>query len=74
MTATELNQRKVVKQEVVETRKDDNSESKKTYDALASGFKLKTDSKLAAGEYEVTITIKDSFGNTGSWMEKLTVK
>ncbi|TNE46434.1 MAG: hypothetical protein EP343_22765 [Deltaproteobacteria bacterium] len=74
VTATELNQRKVVKQEVVENRKDDGAETKKTYDALASGFKLKTDSKLAAGEYDVTITIKDSFGNTGSWTKKMTVK
>lgn len=72
--ATELNQRKAVAQEVVENRKDDGKESKKTYNALASGFKLKTKQKLAAGEYDVTIAIKDSFGNTGSWTKKMTVK
>lgn len=72
--ATTLDQYKVVKQEVVESRDDKGNESKRSVDALASGFQLALPQKLAAGEYDVTLSIKDVHGNTGTWSNKLTVK
>lgn len=72
--ATQLNQFQVTKQDVVESRDDKGNESKRAIDALASGFQLPLPQKLTAGTYDVTLSIKDIHGNTGSWSQKLTVK
>ena len=54
-------------QHIAIARDENGKEVRKTINALSSGFVLSHKKKLPAGSYELTLSIQDSYGNSGVW-------
>lgn len=70
LTSDKLNVRSEIDRSFVVARDAKGKETKQTKKALSSGFKLATKTPLTSGAYQVTVTIEDEHGNTGTWGPK----
>lgn len=74
LSVTALNKREKIDIPYATKRGKDGKETTDKINALASGVSATPKQALAAGTYQVTITIKDQHGNTGSWSADVVVK